>query len=296
MSSFGNIFGTLLTAILAVSVSGNLQAALVAFDGFEDYSVGDQLEDGSDNGLNGGVGWTDEWNVNGTSRRSDLTIVSGGLSFNKGTVVNKGGDRALRLLMSANEGGTPHIVNRPFPTQSGTMYMSLLFETATADIPAGDDFVQYGMDSSNANPRTSVSHRINTGLDPDDFDFHSRAGTGGNGFADIGTVANQTYFLVIRARDTGGDTNYDVVDLWVDPLSPNPGPPDGTEGGGAGISSLSQFVHRIAFLETGDQYVIDNVRIGSSFASVIPTPEPSTLLIWSLLAGLGIGLGWRRRR
>jgi len=26
------------------------------------------------------------------------------------------------------------------------------------------------------------------------------------------------------------------------------------------------------------------------------TPEPSTLLIWSLLAGLGIGAGWRRRR
>jgi len=25
-------------------------------------------------------------------------------------------------------------------------------------------------------------------------------------------------------------------------------------------------------------------------------PEPTTLLIWSLLAGLGVGLGWRRRR
>jgi len=25
-------------------------------------------------------------------------------------------------------------------------------------------------------------------------------------------------------------------------------------------------------------------------------PEPATLLIWSLLAGLGVGLGWRRRR
>ncbi len=31
------------------------------------------------------------------------------------------------------------------------------------------------------------------------------------------------------------------------------------------------------------------------FASY-PVPEPATLLVWSLLAGLGVGLGWRRRK
>jgi hypothetical protein len=39
------------------------------------------------------------------------------------------------------------------------------------------------------------------------------------------------------------------------------------------------------------QGAFDNVRLT---ASVIP--EPSTFLIWSLLAGLGVGLGWRRRK
>jgi hypothetical protein len=29
---------------------------------------------------------------------------------------------------------------------------------------------------------------------------------------------------------------------------------------------------------------------------VLPVPEPTTILIWSLLAGLGIGVGWRRRK
>jgi len=28
----------------------------------------------------------------------------------------------------------------------------------------------------------------------------------------------------------------------------------------------------------------------------VAVPEPSTLLVWSLLAGLGVGLGWRRRK
>jgi len=34
--------------------------------------------------------------------------------------------------------------------------------------------------------------------------------------------------------------------------------------------------------------------VGFSVGTIIP--EPSTFLIWSLLAGLGIGVGWRRRR
>lgn len=38
----------------------------------------------------------------------------------------------------------------------------------------------------------------------------------------------------------------------------------------------------------------DGASIGSLLAPEI-IPEPTTLLIWSLLAGLGIGLGWRRR-
>jgi hypothetical protein len=27
-----------------------------------------------------------------------------------------------------------------------------------------------------------------------------------------------------------------------------------------------------------------------------PVPEPATLLVWSLLAGLGMGAGWYRRK
>jgi hypothetical protein len=38
------------------------------------------------------------------------------------------------------------------------------------------------------------------------------------------------------------------------------------------------------------QTAFDNVQLD---ATIIP--EPATLLIWSLLAGLGVGLGWRRR-
>ncbi len=39
-------------------------------------------------------------------------------------------------------------------------------------------------------------------------------------------------------------------------------------------------------------YLQDKWGIESTFV----VPEPATLLIWSLLAGLGVGLGWRRRK
>ncbi len=48
----------------------------------------------------------------------------------------------------------------------------------------------------------------------------------------------------------------------------------------------------------------DNVYFSNSYSAVgftidnvfVSIPEPMTLLVWSLLAGLGVGLGWRRRR
>ncbi len=36
--------------------------------------------------------------------------------------------------------------------------------------------------------------------------------------------------------------------------------------------------------------------LDSAGNGVVMIPEPATLLVWSLLAGLGIGLGWRRRK
>ena len=53
----------------------------------------------------------------------------------------------------------------------------------------------------------------------------------------------------------------------------------------------------MAIDDGGNSSSNDRVRLDGyiSLRSLI-VPEPTTLLIWSLLAGLGIGLRWRRRR
>jgi len=47
-------------------------------------------------------------------------------------------------------------------------------------------------------------------------------------------------------------------------------------------------------------WVFDRVlqpwEVTGLYSANAAVPEPATLLVWSLLAGLGVGLGWRRRR
>jgi len=46
-------------------------------------------------------------------------------------------------------------------------------------------------------------------------------------------------------------------------------------------------------------YAPSTVFQGAGFSGAtlsVVIPEPTTLLVWSLLAGLGVGLGWRRRK
>jgi len=47
---------------------------------------------------------------------------------------------------------------------------------------------------------------------------------------------------------------------------------------------------------TNDWYLHENNDYGVTEFQAYYIPEPTTLLIWSLLAGLGVGLGWRRRK
>jgi len=127
--------------------------------------------------------------------------------------------------------------------------------------------------------------------------------------------------LDITVSGLDGHSLYDVV-LWAyDENSGNARTADWTGSGLFGTSatlsfdgnnpdpqSLSDYVTRFQAQTDGFGTLVLQGRYGGggdahnvfvngfelTLLSVVP--EPTTLLIWSLLAGLGVGLGWRRRK
>jgi hypothetical protein len=60
--------------------------------------------------------------------------------------------------------------------------------------------------------------------------------------------------------------------------------------------SFTNLAGSVAVVRYYRNQVLSLAQIQQNYQAVAIIPEPSTLLIWSLLAGLGIGVGWWRRR
>ena len=242
-------------AISALLSLGSVGQSQVTYESFENYTVGSKLHT-ANVGLNHGENWSGPWNIVNSGRKNEYTITSGGLTYSAGGLNIDGGDRALQYV--ATEGGNLVVGGRPFTSTTGTTYMSFLYNN-TVDTGGNDDFTQIGLDSSITNPRTSAIDR-NT--------FQARRGTSATDDSGIPSVTGQTYLLVAKI-EKNASTNYNAVSLFVDPTSTTePGTPDAMVTGDSGTSSLANLVFRKAFPESGDTFVFDEFRIGSSFADV----------------------------
>jgi len=255
--------------------TGEATAASIAMDDFESYAVGGL------NGNNGGSGWGGAW-----SATSQVSVVSGGLSYSNGSVSINGGSRAARFVPNEGTNITDGIVSRALASgQSGTVYMSFLFsDTVNPDLSGSNDFIQFGFDTGGGNPRSSIMRRNGT------FQSRTTTATGGSADSGISSVVGNTYLLVFKAEKTG--SNYDAISLFVNPSSSLEPVADAVASGDSGLASLSALVGRSAFHEIGDTFLIDQLTIGTSFADVVPVPEPSSWFIVSL----GSVILLRRRR
>lgn len=242
--------GSLILAF-ALTASPVAHGALIASEGF-DYP------DGTLAGNNGGTGdWGGAWA--GGSTVSDGRNLSG-------TAANRPIDTTFV--------GSPTV----------PLYFSALF-TKTGTDTTWATWLQL------SNNSTARDNDVRIGIADGGFSARiedAASNTETNG--DFGTYTNGTTVMVVGKVDFNVSGNNDQLTVWVDPTGFETSSNTNTIGG----QDIGWVTPTFALTETlalsGGDGFIDDIRIGSTWASVIP--EPST----ALLGGLGMLCLLRRRR
>ena len=162
-----------------------------------------------------------------------------------------------------------------------------------------NDFLAVWLDNKTNGDHTAVP---NLGIKADQggtgtLDFMSRFAIGREAYSSIATPG-ATYLIVGQLlKSVGGTANrYDRFRLWVNPSASEANSWDAQAIINAGsISSFNRVGFRTAYLSPGESALIDDLRIGTSFADVVNSvPEPSAYLLFG--SGLALLAGARLRR
>jgi hypothetical protein len=281
-------FAFILPGLLCLTLCPAARATLIAYDGFENYTVNAAL-----NTNTGGTGWSTNWSsatsVKAVATATPITYSSGALTIN-------GGARAAEAADPVGNNGVAldNLASRSFATQTGTVYFSFLFRAESGG--GADDFIQFALNNdTNITNSGSIGDLSNVGTTAN---FAARIGvaSGGTSVNSSTSLANATtFFLVGKISKTSGG-NYNRMQLFVNPTTlTEPGVVSATQNADSGTSAISFFTMRISNLETTDQYRFDELRIGTTWGDVTAVPEPATygMILGSLVMAAVV---WSRRR
>jgi hypothetical protein len=265
----------------------------IASDNFQSDTAGTTI-----NGDGGGSGWTNTWF---SDNPSTVNVAAQSLSYSGGSVSATGGNNAVQFAYNSSASGSSGVdttaLARSFnaPTTLTPVYFSFLLN---ANNTANNEFAQLGLFNSSASgsvPAAAVGvAQVNAGS----LDFFIRMPSSGNSqFTSTVFNPNQTYLVVGELSNNTGDagpTDYNVLSLYVDPTTATqPGTATLSFAADSGLNSVSSFDVRLARFVSGDIYSLGDIQTGTTWADVVPTPEPASIG----LLGVGcLGLLARRRR
>jgi hypothetical protein len=275
------------------------QGAVVARDSYESpgYSTGTLFSGPEVTGqqpvTNGGTGFSSQ--LVDAARKDGVTVDPFSLSYIAGELTINGGAQSLLLggITDSN-----NVLSRGFATQSDTLYVSLMVRlTANTQGPAttDEDFLQIGLSDVTAGEPKASFGTAGTAQNVVPSKFYARVPNGGTsqfGGTQITATGDETFFVVARFSKVSASTNYNQVDLYVNPTTlAEPGTASMTANQTGAIGSVSNLIIRRARSDAADGIYIDNIIIGTTYSDVVP--EPGAIGLSVLGAGL---LALRRRR
>jgi hypothetical protein len=238
---------------------------LFEYEGFN-YTAGSSLSL-----QNGGSGWSGAW---GTPGGLDATMAASSLTF--GNLLVSGGALSTAGFQPANQGASVATWIRqlgvPEGTDNTTVYFSFLLQP-----DAGFGF--YGGLNIGS---------VFAGLSGNQAFYGLEGPTNNLSLSTLSAIAGQSVLFVLRADFHPGD---DTLSLY---LNPTPGLPEPAV---ANLLKTDLDLGTISSLTINNYggFTTDEIRIGSSFASVTPTavPEPA----YGVSVALGIVLlSWMHRK
>jgi hypothetical protein len=222
------------------------QAAPLAYEPF-DYPSAAVLT-----GLSGGTGWLDAWIVDGAG----VSTGTSGLTYSDaaGNVLSVSG------LHADTTGSATTRSLRDFGTASlNNVWISFLYQLPGANSKfEGVSFyrgTQQVFSVSNPSTTTTAAIHLTNNL------------LGNNNGANTGSGAfGQTHFVVMKLTKGGGAGGTDRIEAFIDPiLTGNPSSP------GATVDGANFDFDRVRIAgQDGSPLLVDELRIGESFADVTP--------------------------
>ncbi|MBX6316095.1 MAG: PEP-CTERM sorting domain-containing protein [Isosphaeraceae bacterium] len=242
------------------------RAELLAYDGFDYASVGSPLLGG-----NGGSGFADSWHAGGFNAVNHDNYLIGSSSLTFSNLLTSGNHVSSGALTAI--GGIVRDLSTPLAAGM-TEYISVLLRPeGVPDQGALNGYFGLYLNASTGNdlflgkPGGGSLHN---------YVIEDRGGARQHA-SGVSAVVGEAALLVVRADLMPGN---DRFTLYVNPTPGAPEPSSGTVKFDSDVGTATG----LTIYSTG-AFSIDEIRVGTTFADVVPVvPEPSSLV----LAGLGL--------